>query len=627
MTATSSKTVLATLVRFSPIAALCLWALPANAENLVTNGTFEGGASDPWWSYAAEGASQTVEVVDGQLCSTITEGGENVWDVILGLSDLGLVAGQHYHITFSVSADAERSIRFKTGLGDAPYTDYFLKTIPVTTTPQVFDYTYLNLKEDAAAQFQFHIGGSPGTVCVDDIVVEPVEAPVVPTYVTPSLTGHALKDYAALVKMGTSVDTPTFLSSPTHNAIVTGEFSMITPANSMKMNIIQATQGTFDWVETDALLAFAEQNGLEFHGHPLVWHTQVPAWLEDVELDRGAMIQVMYDHIDALVGHYAGRIPYWDVVNEAVDKVGDVWGFRPTIWHEWIGDDFMDLAFERAYEDDPNAKLLYNDYNIEVMGNAKADYVFQLVSDMVARGIHIHQVGFQSHYYVTPDGGTSGVPNMDMIRANMARYAEIGIDVQITECDFRIGKPLSDEKQQMQAKFFADLLQVCLDAPNCSHYTVWGVSDFDSWVPSTFPDYDFAHIFDSYFVAKPAYHALTQVFADYNPGGSGGGAGTGGGSGTGGEGAVGGGSGGSNPTGGTADSNPTGGTADSNPTGGTADSNPTGGTGGQQKHSSKSGCAINPGQVGGNAAWQLGLLAMLGLWLRARGASKARARS
>ncbi|MBN1610774.1 MAG: endo-1,4-beta-xylanase [Polyangiaceae bacterium] len=634
---TSSNTALPTLARFSPIAALCLWALPAHAQNLVTNGTFdEDGA--PWWDHAAEGASQTVEVADGQLCSTIAEGGENTWDVILGLSDLALVAGQYYHVTFSASADAERSIRFKTGLGDTPYTDYFIKTILLTATPQVFDYTYLNLRDDEAAQFQFHIGGSPGTVCVDDIVLEPVEAPAAPAYTTPSLTGHALKDHAALVKMGTSVDTPTFLSSPVHNAIVTGEFSMITPANSMKMNIIQPTQGTFDWVDTDALLAFAEQNSLEFHGHPLVWHTQVPSWLQDAELGREEMIQVMYDHIDALVGRYAGRIPCWDVVNEAIDKVDDVWTFRSTIWHDRIGDDFIDLAFQRAAAADPSAKLIYNDYNIEQKGNGHADRVFELVNDLVTRGIPIHQVGFQSHYYATADGGTSGVPDMSKIRDNMARYAEIGIEVVITECDFRIGKPLSEEKEQMQTKFFADLLQVCIDAPNCSRYTLWGVSDFDSWVPSTFPDYDYAHIFDSDFVAKPAYHALTQVFAAYNvdgtpiAGGTGGGSGTGGDSGTGGGAAAGGdvatggdvGTGGDTTTG-------VGGSATGGDTttgvGGSSAPNPTGGAAPQQKKSSSdSGCAIHPAPVGGNAAWQVGLFALLGLALRARGASRGRAR-
>jgi endo-1,4-beta-xylanase len=273
----------------------------------------------------------------------------------------------------------------------------------------------------------------------------------------------------------------------------------------------------FDFTDTDALVAWAETNGLEFRGHPLVWHTQAPAWLTDTVFTRDEMIAFMYSHIDTLMGRYVGKFPYWDVVNEAIDVKDGVWGLRPTIWSDRIGADFIDLAFQRARAADPSAKLLYNDYNIEQKGNAKADRVFELVKDMKARGIPIDAVGLQAHYFVEPNGNTSsGVPNMQAIRDNMARYAEIGIDVHITECDFRIGKPLDDTKAQLQNKFFADLLQVCIDAPNCSHFTVWGLSDVDSWVPSTFKDYDFAHIFDANLAPKQAYHALTQVFAQYN---------------------------------------------------------------------------------------------------------------
>jgi endo-1,4-beta-xylanase len=289
----------------------------------------------------------------------------------------------------------------------------------------------------------------------------------------------------------------------------------------MKMNLIQPTQGVFDYTDTDALVAWAQTNGLEFRGHPLVWHTQAPGWLNDGMFGRDEMIAIMYAHIDNLMQRYVGKFPYWDVVNEAIDVKDGVWGFRSTVWHDRIGPDFLDLAFQRARMGDPAAKLLYNDYNIERLGDPKADRVFELVRDMKARNIPIDAIGFQGHYFVEPSGNTSfGVPNMQSIKDNMARYAEIGVDVHITECDFRIGKPLDDAKAELQNEFFADLLQVCIDAPNCSHFTVWGLSDVDSWVPGTFKDYDYAHIFDASLAAKPAYHALTRVFAQYNPDGT-----------------------------------------------------------------------------------------------------------
>ena len=495
------------------------------STNLVTNGTFDS-VTDPWWSNASgtteNPADISLAVTNGQLCGTMTTGGgKNVWDVIIGLSGLSLVANQYYHISFTVSADANRTIKAKTGLGVAPYTDYFLKSIDATPTPQTIDYTYLNLRTDPTAQFQFQIGKTVGSVCIDNVVIEPVPAPTTPAYTTTAPSGHPLKDYSAIVKMGTAVDTPIFLSNPLHNAIVAKEFSMITPANSMKMNNIQPTQDVFDFTDTDALVAWAQANGLEFRGHPLVWHTQAPAWLTDGTFDRDQMIAIMYAHIDGLMGRYKGKFPYWDVVNEAIDQVSGAWTLRKTVWSDRIGADFIDLAFTHAHAADPNAKLLYNDYNIEQKGNAKADKVFEVIKDLKARGIPIDGVGFQGHYYVEPNGTTtSGVPNMQAIRDNMARYAEIGVDVQVTECDFRIGKPNDATKTELQNKFYADFLQACIDAPNCSHFTVWGLSDLDSWVPSTFPEYDYAHLFDNKLVAKADYTAMSNVFAQYNTDGT-----------------------------------------------------------------------------------------------------------
>jgi len=564
------------------------------SSNLIKNSTFDGTAADPWWSYAANAADAPSDiklaVTNGELCGTMTAGGANVWDVIIGISDLSLVKDQAYHISFSVHADAARTIKFKSGLGVAPYTDYFIEPIAITDTVQKFDYTYLNLRTDAAGQFQFQIGKAPGTVCIDNVVVEPVATPAQPVYKTSATSGHPFRDYSKVVKLGTAVDTPIFLSNPVHNSIVATEFAMITPANSMKMGLIQPTQGVFDYTDTDALLAWAQANNIEFRGHPLVWHTQAPNWLTNPTTGTGTggaftkdeLIAIMYAHIDALMGHYKGKLPYWDVVNEAIDGAD----YRQTFWFKTIGAEFIDLAFTHAHAADPAAKLFYNDYNIEQKGNAKADRVFELVKDMKTRGIPIDGIGLQGHYFVEQDGTTSnGVPDMQAIRDNMARYAEIGVDVQVTECDFRIGKPLDDTKAQLQSKFYADFLQACIDAPNCSHFTVWGLSDLDSWVPGTFPDYDYAHIFDKDLKPKAAYAAMSAVLSKYSTDGASGGAGGSGGAGSG--------------TGGTGTG--TGGASSA----GAPPAPPT------SSSSDSGGCSIAP-RTGGSALWLLAAFGMVG---------------
>ena len=47
----------------------------------------------------------------------------------------------------------------------------------------------------------------------------------------------------------------------------------------MKWQVVEPTQGTFDWSGADRLVAFAEQHGQLVRGHTLLWHNQLPDWL------------------------------------------------------------------------------------------------------------------------------------------------------------------------------------------------------------------------------------------------------------------------------------------------------------------------------------------------------------
>jgi endo-1,4-beta-xylanase len=231
----------------------------------------------------------------------------------------------------------------------------------------------------------------------------------------------------------------------------------------------------------------------------------------------------MYEHMDALIARYGGRVATWDVVNEAIDdKAGEgAFGYRQTLWYKIIGPDFIELAFRHAREKLPNAKLFYNDYNSELtdseVSQHKGDRVYQMIKDLKSRGVPIDGVGLQGHFYISFDGTAGdGAPNMDSVKANFRRYAELNLEVQVTEADFRIAKPLDDNKLQIQTKFYKDFLQTCIDAPNCTLFTVWGVSDLDSWVPSTFPDADYAHVWDRDFKPRPSYAAMIEDFSKYN---------------------------------------------------------------------------------------------------------------
>jgi len=186
------------------------------------------------------------------------------------------------------------------------------------------------------------------------------------------------------------------------------------------------------------------------------------------------------------------------VVNEAVNDDGSL---RNTLWLSRIGPEYLDLAFQFASDADPNARLVYNDYGNESI-NAKSNGIYDLVSGLMARGIPIHGVGFQLH--IT----RSGI-NLPSFVQNMQRFADLGLEIYITELDVRMQLPVTPKKLATQANVYAGILNACLAQSACRAFQMWGFTDAHSWVPSFFPGYGAALIFDEMYQPKPAYDALS----------------------------------------------------------------------------------------------------------------------
>src|SRR5437762_1691894 len=84
-----------------------------------------------------------------------------------------------------------------------------------------------------------------------------------------------------ILRVGTAVNMDvlgsTGVDAP-YTAITGSEFSTVTPENVMKWQLVEPTQGHYDWAAGDRLVAFAEQHGQRVRGHTLVWHNQLPNW-------------------------------------------------------------------------------------------------------------------------------------------------------------------------------------------------------------------------------------------------------------------------------------------------------------------------------------------------------------
>ncbi|GLS91740.1 hypothetical protein GCM10007916_28100 [Psychromonas marina] len=291
------------------------------------------------------------------------------------------------------------------------------------------------------------------------------------------------------------------LQDPLFKQTLIREFSQITPENEMKFMYLQPEQNRFDFSKGDQLVDFAVENDMTVKGHALVWHIQNPQWLEEGEWSKQELKDILENHIKTVVGHYRGKIAYWDVVNEAFDDNGL---FRDTLWYRTLGEEYIEMAFRWAHEADPDALLHYNDYSTEGM-NTKSNAVYRHLKTLIEKGVPIHGVGTQLH--LTGDHPV----NDARIARNIERLSELGLDIHFTEIDVRIRDSNDDSDLQDQAQRYERLTQLAAYYPEVDLITTWGVSDKYSWIPSWFKGYGRALMFDESYQPKPAYHAVQNV--------------------------------------------------------------------------------------------------------------------
>lgn len=306
------------------------------------------------------------------------------------------------------------------------------------------------------------------------------------------------------IPIGVSIDTDALETDKDYRALVSREFSMVTPENIMKFEEIHPERDQYNFEPVDALMTFAAEHGMVVHGHVLVWHQQLPDWLLNGNFDRDTLKSILREHIHTVVGRYRGRIAIWDVASEVLDEKGTL---LDTFWSRGIGPDYLELAFNWAHEADPSAQLVYNEYGAEGLG-AKSNGVLQLVTSLRNKGVPIDGVGLQMH--ATLDDA----PAPKDVTSNIRRLARQGLEVHISEMDVAIEKPVTRRKLARQARIYADMLRVCLAGKPCRSFTVWGASDRYSWVPEHFPGLDAALLFDRKFRPKPAYRALLEVLRE-----------------------------------------------------------------------------------------------------------------
>lgn len=218
-------------------------------------------------------------------------------------------------------------------------------------------------------------------------------------------------------------------------------------ADGQQWLFTEPEQGVFNFTEGDVVTGYAEENGQILRCHALVWHSQLAPWVEEGEWTAEELEQIIIDHITEVAGYYKGKCYAWDVVNEALEEDGS---YRESVFYNVLGEDYIKLAFQVASEIDPDAKLYYNDYNLESPG-PKAEATVKIVEMLQEAGIKVDGIGMQAHLKA------GDAPSLDDQIAVMESYAATGVEVAVTELDVRIQLPTNETNLEWQSNVYRDV--------------------------------------------------------------------------------------------------------------------------------------------------------------------------
>ena len=337
---------------------------------------------------------------------------------------------------------------------------------------------------------------------------------------TPSLKETFSNDFL----IGAAINTQQIEEKDTAgDRLIVQQFNAVTPEDIMKAEIIEPSWNNFNFDLADKLVAYAAKNNLKVNAHNLIWHSQLPSFMHNMQ-SADSVKQYFEHHIMTVASRYDGKVYSWDVVNEALNEDGTL---RKSIFLDKLGDNYIVEAFRLAQKASPNSQLYYNDYNIEQP--KKRTGAIALIKKIQAAGVRIDGVGIQGHWRA------DNVPMAD-IEESIKEFSALGIEVMFTELDLGVlrnpwdnatadvsatGKGdstmnpyangLPDSVEQIQTKAYAALFKLFLKyKKNVSRVTFWGVNDGQSWlngwpIPGRT---NYPLLFDRNFQPKPAFYSV-----------------------------------------------------------------------------------------------------------------------
>lgn len=307
------------------------------------------------------------------------------------------------------------------------------------------------------------------------------------------------------------------IADPLQSKFIVDNFSMITPGTAMKWAYIHPAQDSYSWAYADSIVAFAKQHSLVVHGHNLCWNRFNPPWVQQLVTRENAR-SILESHIQAVAGHYRGRIDTWDVVNEPVAVSGGLpGGYMAGPWYDSLGPEYIDIAFHAAASADPTAIRQLNLDNVE-QDNESCEATRQadlaIIRAALQRGVPIQAIGIESHIKTYLPLKSAAFCQF------ISELKNLGLSVNITELDVddgRQGTASVASRLQTAANYYAQYLEEVVPLSGTKRIGFWTLSDKNNQLDASAPREDHQEhrpgLLDDNYHPNPSYYSVQAALA------------------------------------------------------------------------------------------------------------------
>jgi endo-1,4-beta-xylanase len=240
-------------------------------------------------------------------------------------------------------------------------------------------------------------------------------------------------------------------------------WNQITGENESKWSSIEGTQNIMSWDGTDKIAKYAEDHGILWKFHTLIWGSQFPRWLTSLSKDE--QLKEITEWYDSVATRYP-NVQMIDVVNEAYPSHAPA-PFKNALGGDGsTGFDWIIKSFQMARERWPQAILIYNDYN-NIEWNDEVNWTINLVKAMLKANAPIDAIGCQAHDVYRK--------STSEVKRNIDRLAELGLPIFITEYD------IPESNDATQKRIMEEQFTMMWNHPKIVGITYWGYINGRTW--------------------------------------------------------------------------------------------------------------------------------------------------